>query len=109
MGKTLYERLKKARKNLNLSQEYVAKQMSVHRTTITAIELGNRKVASDELIKFSNLYGVSVNRLLYGEEQESEVKVLARALSKLSENDKNEIKNLIDFKKRYKESKNLNV
>lgn len=36
--------------------------------------------------------------------EDSEVKMFARAFSALSEQDKKEIMNLIDFKKRYRES-----
>ncbi|WP_161782693.1 helix-turn-helix domain-containing protein [Clostridium drakei] len=44
-----YILLKEGRKKIALFQEYVAKQLGIHRTTITAIELGTRKVTSEEL------------------------------------------------------------
>ena len=47
------ERLKQVRKGLKLSQEFVAKQLGMTRTTIVAIEAGTRKVTTDELTKFS--------------------------------------------------------
>lgn len=103
--KTMNERLRNYRKSLNLSQEYVAKQIGVSRTTITAIESGDRKVLANEINTFSNIYGVTVERILHGEvKQDSDVKMFARAFSGLSENDKKEIMNLIDFKKKLKES-----
>ena len=103
--KTMYERLREYRKSLGLSQEYVAKQLSVSRTTITAIERGERKVRANELDLFANIYGVTVERILHDEvEQDSDVKMFARAFSGLSDNDKKEIMNLIDFKKKLKES-----
>jgi len=46
---TLYERLKEARKNLHLSQEYVSKIIGVTRTAIVEIESGKRKISTDEL------------------------------------------------------------
>ncbi|MHB8077473.1 helix-turn-helix domain-containing protein [Desulfosporosinus fructosivorans] len=105
MMKQINDRLKEARKNIGISQEYVAKQLGVHRTVITAIELGNRKVTSDELKTFSELYGVTVDELVNGSENESvEIKMFARAFSELSEVDKNEIMNLIDFKRRLKQA-----
>lgn len=101
----MYERLREYRKSLGLSQEYVAKQLSVSRTTITAIERGERKVRANELDLFANIYGVTVERILHGDvEQDSDVKMFARAFSGLSDNDKKEIMNLIDFKKKLKES-----
>lgn len=101
------ERLKLIRKKLKLSQEFVAKQLDMTRTTIVAIEAGTRKVTSDELVKFAKLYGVSTDELLYGKVlEETEVRAFARTFSELSDIDKKEIMNLMNFKKRYKESMN---
>ena len=93
------ERLKKARLYLNLSQEFVANQIGLPRTAITAIELGQRKISSEELTKFSELYGVTLDELTYGEDINADVKVFARLYSELPENDKMEIQNLIEFKR----------
>ena len=98
------ERLKKVRKRLKLSQEFVAKQLGMTRTTIAAIEAGTRKVTTNELTMFSNLYGVTTEILLYGDvSDDNEVKDFARTFSELSNMDKKEIMNLINFKRRYKE------
>lgn len=103
--KTMNERLRDYRKALNLSQDFVAKQIGVPRTTITAIESGDRNVLDNELDIFSNLYGVTIERILHGEaKQDSDTKMFERAFSGLSENDKKEIMNLIDFKKKLKNS-----
>lgn len=104
MKTNINENLKQSRKTLGLSQEFVSSQMNMHRTTIVAIESGNRKITSDELAKFSNLYGVSIDELMYGNYTEDlECKMFARTFAKLSEIDRKEIMNLIDFKRRYKE------
>jgi transcriptional regulator with XRE-family HTH domain len=101
------ERLKEARKYLKLSQEFVARQMNLSRPTISAIESGQRKVTAEELGKFSELYGVSTEELMYGKVSDStETEMFARAFSELPDIDKKEIMNLIDFKRRYKESMN---
>ena len=101
------ERLKQIRKRLKLSQEFVAKKLRMSRTTIVAIEAGTRKVTTDELTKFSELYGVTTDELLYGDiTEENEVKAFARTFSELSDIDKKEIMNLINFKRRYKEKIN---
>lgn len=101
------ERLKQVRKSLKLSQEFVAEQLGMARTTIVAIEAGTRKVTTDELKEFSELYGVTIDELLYGNvSEENEIKAFARTFSELSEIDKKEIMNLINFKRRYKEKKN---
>ena len=99
----MYERLKAARKYLKLSQEFVARQMNLSRPTISAIEAGQRKVSAEELDRFSKLYGVSVDELMYGKTSEqAETVMFARAFSELSDFDKREIMHLIDFKRRYK-------
>lgn len=102
MKSSLNNRLKEARIYLDLSQEYVATQMGLHRTAITAIESGQRRVSTEELKKFSQLYGISLDEIAYGEDQNSDVKVLARRYSELSDDDKREIMNLVDFKLRLK-------
>ena len=101
------ERLKQIRKSLKLSQEFVAKQLEMTRTTVVAIEAGTRKVTSDELVKFAKLYGVTPDEILYGEvTEDTEVRAFARTFAELSDIDKKVIMNLINFKKRYKESLN---
>ena len=99
------ERLKQARKYLNLSQEFVARQMNLSRPTISAIEAGQRKVTAEELEGFSKLYGVCIDELVNGKASEnSKTEMFARAFSELSEIDQKEIMNLIDFKRKYKEN-----
>ena len=103
----LGKRLKSAREMLKLSQEFVSKTMNLSRTAIVAIESGERKVSTDELKQFSNLYGWSVERLLYGQDNNENVKMFARGFESLTEQDQSEILSLIEFKKRMKE-RNLN-
>lgn len=101
----MYERLKEARLYLNLSQEFVAKQIGVSRPAISSIESGKRKVSSSELRKFSEIYGVTTDELLYGKVNRSEnTKIFTRKFSKLDEQDQEEILNLIEFKRKYKAS-----
>ena len=62
----LHERIKKARTDLHLSQNYVAKCIGINRTAIVEIESGKRKVSADELGKFSELFHISADELLKG-------------------------------------------
>ena len=79
MDINMNERLKQVRKSLKLSQEFVAKQLGMTRTTIVAIEAGTRKVTTNELTMFSNLYGVTTDKLLYGDmSEDKEVKAFRR-------------------------------
>ena len=93
------ERLKQARTNLQLSQEAVAEQLGITRTVMAAIESGKRQITTDELVKLCEIYGVTADELLYGNvSEESEEKAFARAFSKLSEEDKKEVVDLINAK-----------
>lgn len=58
------ERLRKAREAAKLTQAEAATAVSMARTTLVAIEQGQRRVRTDELHAFSRLYRVSINALL---------------------------------------------
>jgi Zn-dependent peptidase ImmA (M78 family)/DNA-binding XRE family transcriptional regulator len=59
----LGERLRQARSNANLTQEAAASKLGVARTTLVAIERGQRIVKPEELIALARLYSISVGRL----------------------------------------------
>jgi Zn-dependent peptidase ImmA (M78 family)/DNA-binding XRE family transcriptional regulator len=58
------ERLKIARETANLTQDAAAKAAEIARTTLVAIEKGQRAARIEELQALSLCYGVSVNSLL---------------------------------------------
>jgi Zn-dependent peptidase ImmA (M78 family)/DNA-binding XRE family transcriptional regulator len=58
------ERLKLARENAKFTQASAADAIKVARTTIVAVEQGQRRVRMDELQKLATLYGTSANALL---------------------------------------------
>lgn len=101
--RALYERIKEARTELHLSQDYVAKFLGVNRTAIVEIESGKRKVSADELGKFSELFQIPADELLNGRSTEMPVQVFARRFGALDEADQQEILNLIEFKRMMKE------
>jgi Zn-dependent peptidase ImmA (M78 family)/DNA-binding XRE family transcriptional regulator len=57
-------RLQAARKAVQKTQDDVATALGVARTTVTAIEKGERRVQATELLKLAELYGRSLNELL---------------------------------------------
>lgn len=101
--RALYERIKEARTELHLSQDYVAKFLGVNRTAIVEIESGKRKVSADELGKFSELFQIPADELLNGRSTEMPVQMFARRFGALDEVDQQEILNLIEFKRMMKE------
>jgi len=60
----LGRRLQEARKARGFTQADVAGRLAMARTTVTAIEKGERRVQPAELIQFATLFGRSVNDLL---------------------------------------------
>ena len=59
----LGERLRVARSGANLTQEAAAIMLGMARTTLVAIEKGQRPVKPKELLALARLYGVSAGRL----------------------------------------------
>lgn len=62
--KILGNRLQESRRARGLKQQDVADQMNIARTTVVAIEKGERRVNPDELIKLAKIYGRDVSKLL---------------------------------------------
>jgi Zn-dependent peptidase ImmA (M78 family)/DNA-binding XRE family transcriptional regulator len=60
----LGERLRSAREAIDINQTTAAAAIEVARTTIVAIEQGQRRVRMPELQRLAKLYGTSVNALL---------------------------------------------
>jgi Zn-dependent peptidase ImmA (M78 family)/transcriptional regulator with XRE-family HTH domain len=59
----LGDRLRMARSQAGLTQEQAAKAMDMARTTLVAVEKGQRRIRPEELDSFSRAYGISVNSL----------------------------------------------
>jgi transcriptional regulator with XRE-family HTH domain len=64
--------IKKLRENKGLSQQELAKKAGISRPAIAQTENGNRRICSEELKKFSEIFEVSADYLL-GEETEARV------------------------------------
>ncbi len=60
----LGQELSSARKKRGMTQEEAADILGVSRTTITAIEAGNRRIKPGELIKLARAYGIPVHDLV---------------------------------------------
>jgi Zn-dependent peptidase ImmA (M78 family) len=58
------ERLRIVREAKKLKQAEVAEQLHIARTTLVAMEQGQRKARIDEVRQLAKLYGVSINELL---------------------------------------------
>lgn len=56
-------RLREARSIAGLKQGQVARLLGMHRPTISAIEAANRNVSATEIVRFAEIYDVSVSWL----------------------------------------------
>jgi len=63
-GEAVGELLREARENAKMTQAAAAAALNVARTTLVAIEQGNRRPRMDELQTLAALYGTSLNELL---------------------------------------------
>jgi Zn-dependent peptidase ImmA (M78 family)/DNA-binding XRE family transcriptional regulator len=79
------ERLRLAREAAHINQANAAVAINVARTTLVAIEKGERRVKIDELQKLASLYGSSVNGLLRQEAIHIDLQPRFRKLSKGSD------------------------
>ena len=96
----IVERLRTARENAGLSQGQVAKLLNMHRPTVSEIEAGRRKLTADELVRFADLYGVSLDWLTGKaaetlDPKDARLAMVARDLDKLKQQDLERVLNFI--------------
>ena len=71
----LASRMTIARQRSGLSQMQVAKEIGLQRPAISEIEAGRRRVTTDELVKFADLYSVDMEWLAgRGEENVNKIR-----------------------------------
>lgn len=74
------KRLQEARKARSMTQQAVADMIQTARTTITAIEKGERRVRAHEMVRLAELYGRSVNELIKKYEVSDDITSQFRAI-----------------------------
>jgi len=107
--KNLGERLREAREYIGFSQDQVATFLGVPRSALSLMETGQRKVDALELKKLAGLYKRSVAYFTGDETEEisfgADVKHLARKVSELSPDDREELGRFADFLRARKQKK----
>jgi Zn-dependent peptidase ImmA (M78 family) len=78
------ERLRRAREEANLKQADAAQELGVARTTLIALEQGQRRVRITELQQLAKLYRTSVNAILHRESPQIDLVPRFRKLSEAS-------------------------
>jgi transcriptional regulator with XRE-family HTH domain len=101
---SLGARLRAAREMAGLSQGQVAKKLGLHRPSVTEMEVGRRRVSSEELATLADLYQVEAAWLLKGVEEPNpedlRVDLAARELAKLDDKDLERVLALLNALKR---------
>ena len=99
--KALGERLRVAREYVGFSQDQVASFLGVPRSALSLMETGQRKVDALELKKLAGLYNRTVGHFTGEEKKEdsfgADVKHLARRVSELSAEDRDEVAQFAEF------------
>lgn len=101
----LSRRIRETRKQLHLSQDSVAHFLEINRSAVVEIESGRRKVSAEELGRYSQLYKISMEKLLYGTSIKTKENDFLRNFEELDNDDQREILNLIKFKTMMKDKK----
>ena len=96
-------RLQKVRLALELSEEYVARQIGTEESVVSRMEQGERIVSDEEIAKFSELYCVAADDLRFGCPMSMPSNIFTRKFNALTEADQAEIINLMEFKRVMKE------
>ena len=98
--KAIASRLRLSREMAGLTQGQVAKSLDWHRPTVSEIEAGRRRVSAEELAMLAEMYGVNVPWIVGEKDEDSSlaadrVKLAARELSKLREEDLDRVLQLV--------------
>lgn len=98
--KAIASRLRLSREMAGLTQGQVAKSLDWHRPTVSEIEAGRRRVSAEELAALAEMYGVNVPWIVGEDDEDSSlaadrVKLAARELSKLREEDLDRVLQLV--------------
>ena len=66
------EKIKNKRKELNLTQEYLAKELNISRQAVSKWEKGLSEPSMDNLVKLSEIFGVDIKYFKNKDEKENE-------------------------------------
>lgn len=91
------DRIGQRRKELGLTQERVADLMGVSIQMISNLERGNKAIKIDNLIKISDILGISTDYILTGKHTFNDHNIMLLKLAKLSEDDFDMIDMLTEY------------
>ncbi len=95
--KLIGERICSRRKQLRYTQERLAEEMNVSIQMVSNLERGNKAIKIENLIKLSDILGVSTDYILLGRNTAGDVMNVADKLSQLSDDNLRLVEHIIDF------------
>lgn len=91
------ERICTRRKQLGFTQEQIADKMDVSVQMISNLERGNKAIKIDNLIKISDILGVSTDYILTGKNTNEDISEVAKRISGLPKEDFDMINMLVEY------------
>ena len=91
------QRIAARRKELGMTQEQLAERLGLSLQSISCIELGKKAVRPENLANLCKHLNVSVDYILYGKRDESQMNDTVKKLSSLDPEAYNAVKNMIDL------------
>jgi len=91
------QRIQVRRKQRGYTQEQLADLMNVSIQMVSNLERGNKAIRIDNLIKLSEILGVSTDYILTGKVTAGDMEALSGRIEQLSERDRKMIRLLTDF------------
>lgn len=90
-------RISERRKQLGFTQELIAEKMNVSVQMVSNLERGNKAIKIENLLKVSDILGVSTDYILKGRYNDKDFETIVSKLSNLNERDLKMIEMLIDY------------
>lgn len=95
--KAIGNRISEGRHKLSMTQEAFAERMNVSVQMISNLECGNKAVKIENLLKASEILGISTDYILKGEYTETDCGNICRKISMLAADDYKMIEILVDY------------
>ncbi len=99
-------RIAKRRRQIGLTQETLAEKMNVSVQMISNVERGNKAVKIENLIKISDILGITADYILKGSEARQNRSELSEKLNLLNEDDYGTVRALTEYLLKADESRN---
>lgn len=95
--KSIGKRICERRKLMGLTQENLAEQMDVSIQMISNLERGVKAIRIDNLVRLSQILGISTDYILTGQQSQRDLDRLSKQISQLTEDQRDMIEVLVAY------------